>query len=745
MANATDFIVSLIKSGNSRRLLNLYFPRDDGPASGLLVSTLHAHEEVSKDFTYTVTVMSDDPHIQLKDVQCKMVCVELIREDQSKRYFNGYCFEFALIKVEHNYCEYKMVLKPWLAFFRLRHDYFLFQNKSIADQTREIFLDTGLASYDLRITETDQVRTFSCQYDETDYNYLHRRWEEMGWHYWYEHKMSGHMLILSSSSSSCDPVDGETIIPWHHAGGDNKKDKISNWQPVREVVSGKVGLSNFDFKTPTPQRVSETSGHQQGDIHKIEVYQYEGLYGYKDGGHGAKVAKRRMEQIDAPGKLFNADGDCRRVQPGRWFKLSTDHAGKAFDGDGNTEFLILRATHFADNNYLSNNGANTEYTNEFTCLRRAVPYRAPVGFNSENTKVPGIDTATVVGPAGEEIHTDKYGRIKVQFHWDREGKTDEKSSCWLRVMTPWADSNFGMIALPRIGTEVVIQYLQGNPDRPLVVGQLYNERHMPPWDLPANKTQTGILTRSSKGGSPANANAFRFEDKKGEEEVWLHAEKDQRIEVEHDESHWVGHDRSKTIDHDETVLVKHDRTETVDHDETITVHNNRTERVDHNEKISIGDNRDEDVGKNENVSIGINQTLTVGSNRTKTIGQNEADTIGANWTTDVAQNKTENIGMVYNQNVGMARIENVGLGYDLNVGAAMATVVGASQMIEVGVSQSTSVGKTISIDAGDQLTITVGKATFMMKKDGSILLNGKDIHVKASGTAKIEGKEVHNN
>lgn len=177
----------------------------------------------------------------------------------------------------------------------------------------------------------------------------------------------------------------------------------------------------------------------------------------------------------------------------------------------------------------------------------------------------------MVGPAGEELFTDKYGRVMVQFFWDRLGKKNEKSSCWMRVSQPWAGKNFGMVHVPRIGQEVVVSFLEGDPDQPLITGRVYNAEQMPPWDLPANATQSGILSRSSKGGSYGNANALRFEDKKGAEQLWLHAEKDQLIEVEHDEKHWVGNDRVKNVDHDETTTVGHDRTETVGNNETITI------------------------------------------------------------------------------------------------------------------------------------------------------------------------------
>ncbi|MBF9264494.1 type VI secretion system Vgr family protein, partial [Paracidovorax cattleyae] len=362
----------------------------------------------------------------------------------------------------------------------------------------------------------------------------------------------------------------------------------------------------------------------------------------------------------------------------------------------------------------------------------------------------GPQTAVVVGPAGEEIWTDEYGRIKVQFHWDRLGAMDENSSCWMRVATSWAGSGFGAISIPRIGHEVVVDFLNGDPDYPLVVGCVYNAANMPPWALPGNATQSGIKTKSSKGGAfgdgmksgAGDANAIRFEDKKGAEQLWLHAQKDQLTEVENDEDKWVGNDRRKTIDRDETNTIHRDRTETVDRnekitvhgwrteevdgDETITIHSNRKERVDHNETISIGDNRDETVGANEDIRIG--------SHRSKTVGQSEKDRIGTSWNIRVGTMKTETIGMTAMQNVGLAKMVNVGLAYSVNIGGVRNDIVGANWTRTVIGSDSVSVGsdrkasvsgtdslevsgaltvkaKTITLEAGDEITLRCGSST----------------------------------
>ena len=326
----------------------------------------------------------------------------------------------------------------------------------------------------------------------------------------------------------------------------------------------------------------------------------------------------------------------------------------------------------------------------------------------------------------------------MQFHWDRIGAMNEHSSCWVRVSSSWAGANFGAIFIPRIGMEVIIDHLNGDPDYPILTGVVYNAANMPPWDLPANATQSGWKTKSSKGGAPGagakngagDANLIRFEDKAGAEQLWLHAQKDQLTEVEHDEDKWVGQDRRKTIDRDETNHIGRDRTETVDRnekitvhgwrteevdgDETITIHSNRVERVDHNEKISIGDNRTEDVGVNESISIG--------SNRSKSVGKNETDKIGNNWSIKVGVLKTETVGMAYMQNVGMAKMMNIGMVYSVNVGMIRNDIVGQDWSRKVGSNDSLNVGKdrTATIGANDTLTVT-----------GDLKVKAKKIHLDA--------------
>jgi type VI secretion system secreted protein VgrG len=333
-------------------------------------------------------------------------------------------------------------------------------------------------------------------------------------------------------------------------------------------------------------------------------------------------------------------------------------------------------------------GQGFEYQNRFTCIPAALPYRP--ARTTPRPFVHGCQTAVVVGPAGEEIFTDKYSRVKVQFHWDREGKKDANSSCWVRVASTWAGRQWGAIHIPRIGQEVVVDFEEGDPDQPIVIGSVYNADNMPPYALPANKTQSGIKSRSSLGGGADNFNEIRFEDKKGSEQLFIHAEKNQDIEVENDETHWVGRDRTKTIDHDETV----------------SVGNNRTETVGKNETISIGENRTESVGKDESISVAGNQSLSVDKNRS--------------------------IAVTGNQSTNIDGSRSVGVDKD------DALSVTKKRTVSIGTDDTLSVGKKLVMEAGDEIVLKTGSATIAMKKDGTITISGKDITIKGSGKVNVK-------
>jgi type VI secretion system secreted protein VgrG len=500
------------------RLMRLDFPRGDGPDAILLPNRLNASEEVSKCFRFELELLSDDARIPLKAMMARMVTISLVREDGSLRYFNGYVTEFRFLRTDGGFAFYHIVLEPWLAFTRLRKDNVSFHGKNVIELTELTFAHYRQADWHVLMTGDDPRMTCAHQYDETDYNHLHRRWEALGLFYWYEHREDGHTLWLSDRSTLVQPIDPTGIddsaeIPFRDKAGSLEDDGIREWIPVRSLGAGQTTLVSFDYKNPVAQRSTAESLNDQGDVFPYEIYENTGSNGFKTHRDGEKLAQQRMGERDANTQYFEARGNDRTAQPGRFFKLSDHFSAEpqaARNGDAphgsiaDRDYLILSVEHEASNNYQAGPGAPSNYENSFRCARKDIQWRPGRHYNSQPCTYPGIQTAIVVGPAGSEIHTDGYGRVKVQFHWDRLGKYDENSSPWLRVMSPGAGSEFGNIRLPRVGEEVAVLYLDANIDHPVILGGLYNAVHMPPWRLPEQQALSGLRSRVLGGGTSGN-------------------------------------------------------------------------------------------------------------------------------------------------------------------------------------------------------------------------------------------------
>ena len=704
----TSTLTAWANEPQGKRLMRMRFPRNNAPPHGqLLANTLDADEHLSRSFKYTVGVLSDNARLALADMLGKLVVIDLVREDGTLRHFSGHVFSFSLTSADGGFACYTMVLGPWLDFLKLGQDCIAFHHLNLIELTRRVFADYLDAKWTYSIGDGDEEMTYVCQHNESHYNLLHRLWEARGWICYFEHGPDGHTLWLLDSSAITDlPLyKGRPHMRFHDGGGGSAEDDgIHQWQPWHLAASGKALATSTDFKTMHIVESERESANGQGQVIKREVRENTGAYPYKDLDSGNAQARLRIEEMDAGALQFRAEGNDRMAEPIRTFWLDEHFSTPSDEPPASTKYLIVSVRHKANNNYLHGRGVESDYSNKFTCVLKRQNWRPGRGFNSAEPRVYGVQTAIVVGPPGEEIHTDTYGRVKVQFHWDRLGKRDHMSSPWVRVMTGWAGSRFGQISVPRVGMEVVVQFIEGNLSRPLIIGAVYNEYHMPPWPLPDNKTQSGILTRSTKGGTDSTANALRFEDAQGAEELWLHAEKDQRIEVEHDESHWVGHDRRKNVDHDETVVVKNNRTETVGHDETITVHNDRSERVDHNEKISIGGNR----------------------------------------AVQIHGMKSERVALAKEETIGLGKALTIGALYQTSVGGAMNTTVAMSQAEEIGLSKTVIVGQTSALSAGIEHTIVVGSS--MIKITATrIEIIADEVVIQGRTKVQIHGDDIDNN
>jgi type VI secretion system secreted protein VgrG len=496
------------------RLMRMDFPRGDGPDAILLPNRLSVHEEVSRCFRFEVELLSDDARVPLKAMMARMVTISLVREDGSLRYFNGYVTEFRFLRADGGFAFYQMVLEPWLAFAKLRKDNVSFHGKNVIELTELTFAHYRQADWHVVLTGDDPRMTCANQYDETDYNHLHRRWEALGLMYWYEHRADGHTLWLSDKSTLVQPIDPSGIddsgeIPFRDKAGSLEDDGIREWSPARSIGSGQTTLASFDYKNPVAQRSSAESLNSQGDVFPYEVYENTGSDGFRTHSDGEKLAQQRMGEADANKQTFEARGNDRTAQPGRFFKLGDHFSAEpqaARNGESprgsvaDRDYLILSVDHEASNNYQAGPSAPSHYENTFRCVRKDIQWRPGRHYNSQPCTYPGIQTAIVVGPAGAEIHTDGYGRVKVQFHWDRLGNYDENSSPWLRVMSPGAGSEFGKIRLPRVGEEVAVLYLDANIDHPVILGALYNATHMPPWQLPEQHALTGLRSRELQSG-----------------------------------------------------------------------------------------------------------------------------------------------------------------------------------------------------------------------------------------------------
>ena len=558
----------------------------------LLITSFSARESVSGLFRFYVEAVTEDRNpIAFEQLLGQKVTVNIVATEGT-RYFNGMVTSVTQRVQEEVFTQYVLELAPTTWKLTRNTNSAIYQQQSVVDILKVVF-----SGYEVDFTKlkTYEPREYCVQYRETDFNFASRLMEEEGIFYFFEHTSSTHKMILGDTPQAFAAIPFQTDVIYETAsGGGRAEDRVTAWEKAQDLRAGKATLWDYTFQMPTKNceavaQVLDTV--KAGTItHKLsvasnsawELYDYPGAFAKrfdgidKSGGDqssnlqkifddNTRTVKLRMEAETTGAVTILGQGVHTAFTPGYTFNLT-----RHFTDNG--EFALIAVEHEARQSL--GNDDEFRYHNSFRAIPSALPYRPP--RITAEPFVHGPQTAVVVGPSGEEIFTDKYGRVKVQFQWDRKGQKDANSSCWLRVGTHWAGKQWGAIHIPRIGQEVIVAFLEGDPDQPIIVGSVYNADNMPPWTLPDNKTQSGIKSRSSKSGASANYNEIFFEDKMGSEILRIHAEKDQTHEVEHDDTQWVGHDRTTTIDHDETRHVKHDRTTTIDNDETKTVHGKET-------------------------------------------------------------------------------------------------------------------------------------------------------------------------
>ena len=722
-------------------------------ATALALRSFSIVDQLGQLFEIDAQLSSENGEIDLDQVVGNDATIRLFVGKKQKRFFHGYVSRLVQEGNQGGYAHYRATIVPWLWFLTRTSDCRIFQQKSIPDIIEAVFKARGFSDYQLKLSANHSPREYCVQYRETDFNFVSRLMEQEGIYYYFDHLEGKHTLIMADSISAHSPSTGYADIEFNEENaGAAGREVITDWIVEKEAQPVATALQDFDFKKPKTSLLVSSSVTRKYGKAQYEVYDYPGEY--QEHSDGSQLADMRLEELQTRYETLRGTASARGLAPGHTFNLK-----KHPRSDQNREYLITGVTLHADAGEFSATagtaGSGEFFSCEFTTIDKKQQFRP--ARQTPKPIIQGPQTAIVVGPAGEEIYTDQYGRVKVHFHWDRHDKSDENSSCWVRVSQYWAGKTWGSIHIPRIGQEVIIEHLEGDPDWPIITGRVYNGDQTVPYGLPGSKTQSGIKSRSSKGGGSSNFNEIRFEDLKGSEQVYIHAEKNQDNVVENDETTQVGHDRTEKVGHDETISIGNNRTESVGVNEVISIGSNRTEKVGANETIAIGANRSETVGANETIAVTGNRTRTVAQNetitvalmRTHTVGVNEAITVGAAQEITVGAAQTTTVGAAQTNTIGAAQTNTVGADQTNTIGANQTSNVASDQTDAVGGGRSTSVGKDdsltvakkLTIDAGEEITITTGKASIHMKKDGTIQISGKDITIDASGEIDVKASK----
>lgn len=505
------------------RLLNIGTVKGEGEDI-FTVERMVGKEELSRLFEYRVDVLSEHGEYKPEDFLGTNATVRIeMPGGAAPRYLNGYISRFSVLgqvktpafKATTGF-RYQITLSPWLWFLTRTSTCAIFQQKKILDVIEEVLGRAAeLKSYEGKVTGDTEKRDYCVQYRETDFNFVSRLMEQAGLYYFFTHENGKHTLVLTNDPAKHEVLPGRPELFFnattHHDAS------MKTWVQNAEVQPGAYAIDDFDYNKPNTSLLKVAPKERSHKNAGFELYDYPGEY--VEPSWGETYAKVRMEELYCQYELHRGSGVERAVRPGFKFKLA-DHPVAAL----NKEYMVVSHSFNADNNLAqSGGGSGATFDCSFAVIPAATQFRPP--RLTPLPSIAGLQTATVVGPGSEEIHTDALGRVKVQFHWDRYSTGSDKDSCWIRVSNPYAGKGWGSINIPRVGQEVIVQFLEGDPDRPLVTGRVYNGDNQTPYDMPSKKMYTGFKTRSYPNGGNDEFNELRFDDTKGSEQVYLQAQK----------------------------------------------------------------------------------------------------------------------------------------------------------------------------------------------------------------------------
>lgn len=511
--------------------------------------SLVGEETLSSLYEFKVELVSPSASVDMNGLLGKPLTLEIVALNGAVRHLGGYIARCAFMGRETHTPRtyvYAVTLRPWLWFLTQTTDCHIFQNLSAVEILRQVFNKYGF-QVDDRLLASYRKWDYCVQYQESDFSFVSRLMEQEGIYYYFRHEARQQVLVLADDMSAHDPLPGYATLPYLPPDrlalpGD---EGVDQWHPAEELSPGAYAIDDYDFRKPQADLSQVRANPLSADHGGYGKYRWQG--GFIEADEGEHYARVRLEEEQAAHARTHAHTRLRAIAPGYLFTLKNCPRQTE-----NRTYLVIGVNYCLQEGGYATGSSEARYDFNFVTQPASLPFRAP-----SVTRVPkatGPQTAVVVGPAGQEIWTDQYGRVKLQFRWDRYGKRDENSSCWVRVSDAWAGTNYGGIHIPRIGQEVVVDFLNGELDRPLVTGRIYNADQMPPFALPEAATQSGFLTRTP-GGTAANANMLRFEDKPGAEQINIHAERDYALSVENDVTQSIGRNKAVAIANNTTVNV----------------------------------------------------------------------------------------------------------------------------------------------------------------------------------------------
>lgn len=696
----------------------------------LLFHKMTAAEELGRLFEFKLDLLSTDEQINLEDVLGQAMTVRLDLPSGEERYFNGFVSRFSYTGRYRNFATYEATLRPWLWFLTRTMDCRIFQEKTVPDIIKEVFRGHGFTDFEESLSESYRRWEYCVQYRETDFNFVGRLMEQEGIYYYFKHEEGKHTLVLSDSLIAHERTPGYEQIPYYPTSENavRERDHIYEWRLSQEVQPGAYVLDDFDFKRPKAElqvKLTDSGPHAASEF---EIYDYPGEY--IETSEGESYVRARLEELHAQFERVRGEANARGLAVGQLFEL-TNYPRE----DQNREYLLVSARHeMFSEPYETTDSSQTIplYTCHFEAIESQRSYRTPRA--TQKSVVHGPQTAIVVGKTGEEIWTDEHGRVKVQFHWDREGQYDENSSCWIRVSQVHAGKGFGGVDIPRIGEEVIVEFLEGDPDRPIITGRVYNGDNKPPNSLPGSGMVSGLKSNSTPGGG--GDNTIMLDATKGSEKITIHGQYNMDTTVDNDQTNTIANNRTTSIGVDDTETVGGSQTNSVDGD--------RTETVGGAENITINGARTETVNAGETVTVNGGRSHTVNGTQTTTISVAEMHNVGAGRMHNVGAGEMIDIGGVQAVNVGGAQTISVGGAQAITVGALQTFNVGGPHKLSAAVISETSKGP-VKIKAG--ATAMIEAPTIILKAGGSkiimnsggITIKGAKVTVKANGNLTLNG------